>query len=135
MGLGEEKLRASRVQCTLQMTSLPERDLALPFPELEASLPVLEQEWGCLEGVNCGEEVCPRWERCGDVKGRPGDSQREQKQRGLEVFAQLQAPPPARLLCLALGGARLFGGGENVHEGWVCGGGGGGQSLAHLKAD
>lgn len=69
------------------------------------------------------------------MKGRPGDSQLAEKPRGLEVFALLQAPPPARPPRSALGGARLFGGGECVHEGWVRGSGGGGQPPAHVKAD
>lgn len=69
------------------------------------------------------------------MKGRPGGSQREQKPRGLEVFAQLQAPPRAGQPRSATGGTRLFGGGECVHEGWVRGGGAGGQPPAHVKAD
>lgn len=44
-GWGRGRESGSHVQCTLQMTSLPERDSALLFPELEASMSVEEQEW------------------------------------------------------------------------------------------
>lgn len=39
------------------MTSLPERDLALPFSELQANISVQEQKWGCLESVNLWERL------------------------------------------------------------------------------
>lgn len=39
------------------MTSLPERDLVLPFPELQANISVQEQKSGCLESVNLWERL------------------------------------------------------------------------------
>lgn len=65
-------------------------------------------------------------ERGGDVKGRPGDSQRTEKSRGLEVFARLRAPPPAQRLvgpweghaCLGVGSVCTGGVGPWWRWGW-----------------
>lgn len=57
MGWGWGREARSHVLGTLQMTSLPERDLALPFSELQANISVQEQKWGCLESVNLWERL------------------------------------------------------------------------------
>nr|XP_015099564.1 sodium channel subunit beta-3 isoform X1 [Vicugna pacos]XP_015099565.1 sodium channel subunit beta-3 isoform X1 [Vicugna pacos] len=91
------------------MTSLPERDMTLLFPELEANMSVQEQELGCLEGANWWEEACPLWE---GVWKRERETWRQPASRGIagaEVFASLGAPPLAWQQRSALGGARLFG--------------------------
>lgn len=55
MGLGER----SPEPCTGYIADdiIPERDLALPFSELQANISVQEQKWGCLESVNLWERL------------------------------------------------------------------------------
>lgn len=82
-----------------------------------------------------GRRRAPTGETCGDVKGKPGDSRRAEKSRGLRCVRSSELRPRARQPCSALGGARLFGGGECCTRGWVSGGREGGEPPAHVKAD
>lgn len=121
------------MQCTLQMTSLPERDLALPFPEPEASMSVRRQEWcelvgGSVPVLGRGEEM---WKGDPETASQPASG-------AITGAGGVRAAPSSAPLSQpgwALGGARLFGGGECVHEGWVRGDCGGGRPPAHVQVD